>query len=213
MRQFTLCWWFWRLVYNHNLILAKKKLARSARVRLVALQLRKVPLVRGGGGTFWKSKQRSTFVQSVKVNTVDNRNAHLLFLSSVLKQATVLTTLAWPLNSRERIHCLHSKWTRTSRDTVFSLIEAAASFSFQKENNQRRLLFKGGFYILKAIVSCVKWSIVSIVTSIGNSNRNATWKIKPEETRNVTHKAIELRKLQLCWESHMQASSIYQCLS
>lgn len=53
-------------------------------------------------------EQRSSFVKSVKVNTADNRKARL-FLLSVLKQATVLTALAWLLITKELIHCLHSK--------------------------------------------------------------------------------------------------------
>jgi len=60
----------------------------------------------------------AAFVKSVKVNTVDNRKARLLFLLLVLKQATVLKALAWLLIAKEPIHCLHSKWTRISKDIM-----------------------------------------------------------------------------------------------
>lgn len=60
----------------------------------------------------------AAFVKSVKLNTVDNRKARLLFLLLVLKQATVLTVLPWLLIAKEPIHCLHSKWTRTSKDIM-----------------------------------------------------------------------------------------------
>lgn len=79
-------------------------------------------------------EQRSTFVslsgktantrniygmllrKSIKVNTVEEGTVEGTL--AVLKQATVLTALAWLLIAKEPIHCIHLKWTCTSKDIM-----------------------------------------------------------------------------------------------